>query len=255
MQRIDFSVFTKPWPDLPVDRLGRKLAGLGFDGVELPVRPGFQVEPQDAEQTLPDTVRRLADAGLHTFSVAGEIDEPMFAACAAAAVPMIRIMAPIGPDGYLASEQRMRSRLEAAVPLCERYQIRVGIQQHHGRFVSTSAGLRRLVGGLPTRHICAVWDAGHDALAGEEPDLGLEQVWSYLGMVNLKSAYYRKSSGAWKAHFVDGTSGLARWPDVVAYLVKRSYSGVLCLTAQYSVADALDDLVAGDLRYARSLFY
>lgn len=255
MHRFEWSVFTKPWPDLPAGQLGPKLARMGFDGVELPVRAGFQVEPEAAGETLPDFVRQLAEAGLSTFSVAGEIEEPMFAACAAAGVPMIRIMAPIGPAGYHAGERELRSRLEAALPLCERYQIRIGIQQHHGRFVSTSAGLRCLVDGLPARYICAVWDAGHDALAGEDPDLGLEQVWSHLGMVNLKSAYYRRSAESWTPHFVDGAGGLARWADVGACLVKRAYSGVVCLTAQYTDArDSLEDLITGDLRYARSLF-
>lgn len=47
------SVFTKPWPKLSVDELGELVSQLGFDGVELPVRPGFQLEPDQVEQELP----------------------------------------------------------------------------------------------------------------------------------------------------------------------------------------------------------
>lgn len=38
-----FSVFTKPWR-MPLPDLGRHVQSLGFSGVELPVRPGYQVE-------------------------------------------------------------------------------------------------------------------------------------------------------------------------------------------------------------------
>ena len=32
---------------MPLPELGQKAHGLGFHGIELPVRPGFQVEPQN----------------------------------------------------------------------------------------------------------------------------------------------------------------------------------------------------------------
>lgn len=35
-----WSVFTKPWREPQVGALGELVAGMGFDAVELPVRPG-----------------------------------------------------------------------------------------------------------------------------------------------------------------------------------------------------------------------
>ena len=46
MGQFRFTVFTKPWR-MPIGELGAFVGGLGFSGVELPVRPGFQVEPED----------------------------------------------------------------------------------------------------------------------------------------------------------------------------------------------------------------
>ena len=43
---ISYTVFTKPWPSKSLSELGAFVKGLGFDGVELPVRPKFQVEPE-----------------------------------------------------------------------------------------------------------------------------------------------------------------------------------------------------------------
>ncbi len=53
---IVYSVFTKPWKTMELARLGAFVSGLGFDGIELPVRPGYQVEPETAV-TLPKAAR------------------------------------------------------------------------------------------------------------------------------------------------------------------------------------------------------
>ena len=45
MTKVSFSVFTKPWKTQPLVEVGELVKRLGFDGIELPVRPGFQVEP------------------------------------------------------------------------------------------------------------------------------------------------------------------------------------------------------------------
>ena len=96
-----FSVFTKPWKTLPLPRLGEFVRGLGFDGIEFPVRPGYQVGPDDVED-LPRAARQLAEFDVKIFSVAGPTDEATIAACAEAGVPTIRVMARIGEgEGYL----------------------------------------------------------------------------------------------------------------------------------------------------------
>jgi hypothetical protein len=53
---ISFSVFTKPWK-LPLPEPAKMVAGWGFGGIELPVRPGFQVLPENLERDLPRAVR------------------------------------------------------------------------------------------------------------------------------------------------------------------------------------------------------
>jgi hypothetical protein len=50
-------------------------------------------------------------------------------------------MVAIGPEGYLATEERTRRELDALLPLLERYQMAVGVQNHNGRFVSNAMGL------------------------------------------------------------------------------------------------------------------
>jgi sugar phosphate isomerase/epimerase len=257
---ISFSVFTKPWKEKSVFELGSFISGLGFDGVEFPLRDGYQLEPADAAQ-LPQLVKQFADHGLKIFSVASEATERVFAGCAEAGIPMVRIMPSITHEhGYLASEQLAREQIDKLLPLCEKYGIKVGCQQHYGNNVVDSAGLRSLLEPYDPKYVGAIWDAAHDSLAGQQPEFGLDIVWSQLCMVNLKNAYYKRLNGPeaesaqWKQYFTSGRQGLASWPRTAAYLQKRNYNGVICLTAEYTKEEETDRLIKEDIAYAKSLF-
>jgi len=255
---ISFSVFTKPWK-MPLCELGEFVARLGFDAIELPVRPGYQVDPESVRQ-LPTAALQLAKSGVRIASVAGPTDEPTVIACAEAGVPVIRTMVQIGPEGYLSSVVGAQATFDALLPALEKWHVMVGVQNHCGRFVSNSSGLRQLLEKYDPRHVGAVWDAAHSALGGEEPDLALEIVWPHLGMVNLKNAFWQRINGPeaehaeWKPYWTSGRQGLACWSRVAAELKRRGYQGVVCLTAEYDDHSAVDRLVAEDLAFARSLF-
>ncbi len=96
---IHWSMFTKPWPQLPLTELADLVAGMGFDAIEFPLRPGFQVDLADLPRSAVRASSILADAGLRISSVASTPSEPVFEACADLGIPVIRIMAPIAPAG------------------------------------------------------------------------------------------------------------------------------------------------------------
>jgi sugar phosphate isomerase/epimerase len=258
-KEVAFSVFTKPWKR-PIPALGQFLSGLGFDGIELPVRPGYQVEPQNVSRDLPKVVKQLRDHGLKIFSVAGPTDEETFAACAEVGIRVVRIMASIDDDGYLATEARLQRHFDDLLPLLDRYGITLGVQNHFGRFISNASGLRHLIEKYDPKHIAAVWDAAHNALQGEEPELALDLVSSHLCMVNLKNAFWKRLNGPeadiaeWTPYWTNGRHGLASWPRVVSELKRRQYRGTICLTAEYSDESQVDRLIAEDITYAKSLF-
>jgi sugar phosphate isomerase/epimerase len=264
--KILYSVFTKPWPTMALPELGAFVAGLGFDGVELPVRPGFQVEPGQVRD-LPKAAMTLAEHGVYIYSVAGPTDEATIAAYAEAAQasgmqerPTIRICVRIDQDeDYLSGEARLQREFDALVPLLDKYGVRLGIQNHCGRNVANAMGLRSLIARYDPRHIAAVWDAAHNALQGEDPDLALDIVWSHLCMVNLKNAYWKRMTGPeaevaqWHWYWTNGRQGLASWPRVAEGLKRRDYAGVICLTAEYSDHDAVNRLIKEDVAFAKGL--
>lgn len=257
---ITWSVFTKSWK-MPLAQLGRFVKGLGFDGVELPVRPGYQVEPERMAQDLPAAARVLADCGVKVCSIAGPTDERAIAACAEAGVPIIRVCEHVDPKkGYRAVEREIQARYDALLPTLKEHGVTIGVQNHCDAFIANAMGLLHLVEKYDPRRVAAVWDVAHCALNGEDPELAADILWPHLGMVNLKNAFWMRKNGPqaevaeWQHYWTTGRQGLASWPRVAAELNQRHYEGVICLTAEYSDESAVNRLIAEDIAFARSLF-
>ena len=257
---VQFTVFTKSWK-IPLPQLATFVKSLGVDGVELPVRPGFQVEPENVSNALAEAVRILADHGLKIGSVAGPTDQRTIVACGEAGIPLIRTMVPIPREkDYLSAIADCQRQWDQLVPTLEQHGVAVGVQNHCDRYIANAMHLRHAIEMYDPRHICAVWDAAHNALQGEDADLALDIVWSHLRMVNLKNAYCRRTSGPeaevaqWEYYWTTGRQGRADWPWVAEELNRRDYNGDICLCAEYSDHDAVDRLIAEDVEFAKSLF-
>lgn len=272
---ITWAVFSKPWPMLAAEDLAGLVSRLGFTAIELPVRKGFQVSPDRVQQDLPEFRRALADAGVAMVSIAAEPDAAAFDACAAAEVPLIRIMLDVGADGMRAAKDMALRRLERWEPLAQRSGVGIGIQPHHGRYLSSTSDVLRIAEHFDPAVVSVIWDAAHAALAGEETDLSLGDASSRLSMVNLKNALYeplqtdadvsgRRANAdgpvpagpaEWRTKFVPGPTGLADWSTVATELRRLEYSGPICLSAQYDGQDDpafdLETVVTTDLRYAK----
>ncbi len=262
------TVFTKPWPEKGLSQLADFVAGLGFDGIELPVRPGFQVTPEKVASDLPGAAKIFRERGIAIRSVAGPENEATVRAMGEAGIPILRIMAKIDmKTGYIASIEEMRKRWDSLLPALEKNNVTIGVQNHCDYFVGSAMGLVALIGKYDRRHVSAVLDPAHCGLAGEPDDLAIEVAWPHLALVNLKSGFWRMITGPevedvqWKKYWTTGRFGITSWPRVVSELGRRGYKGDYCLTAEYSnpdgtgdlKGDAVDRLIRDDLALARSL--
>lgn len=233
------TVFTKPWREPELEELADVVAEMGFDGVELAVRPGYQVDPETALEGLPEAVSIFEKRGLAIESVATELSARMVAACAAAGVPILRTMLPVDPEtGYLESVKRFQEQARAMIAEVEKTGVRIGVQNHCGNYVGTAAGLMAALEPLPESFV-AVLDLAHTTLCGEPVRYALEIARPRLAMVNLKNAI--RVAGPENAHeeltwirrWVGAKEGLTPWSEVVAELRRSNYAGPVCLTAEY----------------------
>ncbi|MAI23605.1 MAG: xylose isomerase [Crocinitomicaceae bacterium] len=238
--RSPITVFTKPWKTLASEQLAALIAELGFDGVELPIREGFQVEPENIESHLVETARAFNDAGLKIFSIAGDLDEKTVRACGAAGVPILRTMLKIESGlSYFESVERFRSNCSDLAGALEESKVRIGLQNHCEEYVSSSIGIMHAIEPIDSNQVSAVLDLGHTGLEGELEETAIDIAWSRLSMINLKNAI-RYSDGEdangateWKRTWVPGKEGFTSWKKAMDELKNRKYTDPICLTAEY----------------------
>ncbi len=259
------TVFSKPWKR-SIPQLGEKLASLGVDGLELPVRPGYPVTAENMQVELPKAVAELKKFGLTVCSVASTKDEATIAACGAAGVPILRDAIAIDmTKGYLRSVDDHRRLFESLIPSLERNHVTLGIQNHCDHFVGSAIGLIHAIGDFAPHHVGAVLDVAHCGLDGEPEDMAIDIAWSHLIMVNLKNAFRMRTNGPetaarWRTWWTTGKHGFASWRNTAALLQAHNYAGPICLTAEYSeipggeAEDGIIPLIKEDIEYARSLF-
>ncbi len=237
----NYSVFTKPWSKKSVPELIEIVRGMGYNAIEFPLRDGAQVCPAEAEEKLPLLVKELADGGIRIDDVASSLEERVFAACAASGIPMIRVMYnPSSITDAVKDEEAYIRTLDAAIPLCEKYGVKIGVQMHYGYGACTTSDMMRVVGKFDPKHVGAIWDAAHSGLAGEQPEQAIDLCMSHLVLVNFKAARYqmlgRDEDGAavYRPYFCPGSDGQCSWPRAVKHLKKRGYEGTWCMPAEYT---------------------
>ncbi len=69
-------IFTKPFQSLTYDELADRIAELGFDGVEAPIRDGGHIEPAAVPDELPKMVEALRKRNLELTVMTSSINDP-----------------------------------------------------------------------------------------------------------------------------------------------------------------------------------
>ena len=246
---------SKYFTDLTVQRLGRKAAELGYDGIDINVRPGHAIDPTTALAALPDAVRVWREQGLSCPMATAPVDfldphspeaEPMYAACESAGVPRLKMgMWRFNPgDDYWGSVDAARAALEGFAMLSERHGVQTCYQVHSGPYLgSNCAGLMHLIRDLDPRHVGAYPDTGHIALDGEDWDLGFSMVRDYISVVGVKDAHHAPQPPGrvppYVARFVKLGSGSVDWRRCLAALRSTGFDGPLSVHTEYSFEEAI----------------
>lgn len=261
---MKLTVFTKPFKD-EIPALGKRIAALGVDGIELPVRPGYPVNMENVATELPKAAKLLKDEhGLTIESIApvftkdgAELTPRLFEACHKAAVPIIRICPePLANESYPDAEKRWQKLFLGLAPALDASNVALGIQNHSGRNIPVHAlGLRSLLAPLPAKSVGAVWDVAHNSLEGENLTFALELVYGpHFKMLNLKNGYKKRNdNGRWQTYWCKGDEGVADWKATVEAVKKRGFNGVICLSGEYSEPGGAEKYLTGDIAYAKRL--
>lgn len=269
MSDIALTVFTKPWTE-PLEQLAEKVAGLGLDGVELPIRPGYQVQPENVTTSLPVAVRILKSRGLEIKSAAAPLEPTIIRACGDAGIPILRSMVGIelSKAGYAETIAAHRRLWDSLIPVLDKAGVAIGIQNHSGNNVGSAIGLYHLMEKYDPRHVCAILDMAHAAIAGEPTELAVDLLWPRMrGLINFKAAFRERANGPeeaeaeYRTHWTIAAHAAYSWSGLVADLMKRGFKGTFCLPGEYSdpagapqrMGDDVLPYLRKDIAYLKSL--
>jgi len=263
-------LFTKLFRGLSVEAMAEAASKVGFEGIDLLIRSGHQVEPDKPEGILA-TVRTLGEAGLTVPMATTDVTDPevlpterLFASCAEAGITVIRLgywnYDPM--IGYASLLETARRNLSDLAAIAQRTDIRLAIQLHGGTIHGSGAQTAALLAGCDPKVIGAYADPGNQTVQDgrEEWQFTLDVLRPWLCCIGMKNGGWFASEIAasgqrrWRSDWLGLADGMVPWDDIVSHLVATGYDGLLSFHSHYEVPlPQVLDQTRTDLNYVRRL--
>ncbi len=255
-------IFSKHLAQLDWAALGAKAREMGFDGIDLTVRPKGHVLPERVAEDLPRALEAIRKAGSDVLMVTTDLKsaadaaaEPTFAAMRGLGLKLYKV----GYWRYSARErieqtlERCRADFKALVELGARYGVVAGLHNHSGEYVGCAVwDFRELLKGAAAAQAGYYFDPGHATVEGGAFGwrASLDLAVSRLKMSAIKDFYWEKRDGRWRMAWCPLGQGMVNWPEIFKAYAKAGYSGPLSLHVEYGKDDPGD--IARDLAYMKA---
>lgn len=231
------------------EKLGEKAIELGFDGIDICIRPGHPINENNVTNSLPKAAKIWRKQGLVCPLATAPVSmtdpstievERFYAACSEAGIPRLKIgfWKFHGKKDYWQILADARIKLEKFALLTEKFGVQTCYQIHSGPCIgSNCAGLMHLIHGFNPTQIGAYPDLGHLVLDGEDWEMGLSMMGNYLSVIGIKDAIYvQQSKGKipnFQPCFVKMGEGCIDWLRCFELLKKIGFDGPLTVHTEY----------------------
>jgi sugar phosphate isomerase/epimerase len=263
-------LFTKLFKGQTIEEVGAVGSRLGFDGIDLLVRNGFQAEPGKPEG-IAAAVNRLKADGLTVPMATTDLTNPdaldtkrLFAAFAESGIGVVRLgYWNYDPKiGYASIFDTARGHLDKLAELAEDAGITLTIQLHGGTIHGSGAQTAELLRGHDPNVIGVYPDPGNQTVQDGREDwrFTFDVLKPWINTVGVKNGGWFQSTLAesgqrtWHADWLGLADGMVPWDQIIGHLVATKFDGLLTLHSHYEVpyAQVLDQ-TALDLNYVKRL--
>ena len=238
-------MFSKHLQDLDFERLGEEVSKMGFDGVDLTVRKGGHIEPENAKVRLPAAKEALKKFNLSlpmittNFTDASEpFAAEVFSVAADCGVKFIKLgywrYREFGSLEHLIDVSR--KSLEGIAKLAERNNVCAVVHTHSDNFLTASPFvLAKLLEGFDPKFVGAYVDAGHIFVEGGLMgwQQGLEVLSGKVRVVACKDFAWFRENNRWTAKVVPIGEGIVRWREFFACLRQIGFDGPISVHSEY----------------------
>jgi len=225
--------FTKCLQFLNFDQIGEVLARLGFDGADITVRPGGQIEPENVKAELPGAVNTLKKSGVSLPMMVSEVtdadDKISVETLKVAADSGIRYyrMGWIAYDFKKTIQQNLdvfKGKFEKLAKLNEKLGIHGGYQNHSGLHVGAPVwDLYELLKDVDPKYLGVQYDIRHAVTEGGYSwMLGMKRVEPWIRTICIKDFVWGKNpNGTWRHQNVPLGVGMVNFDEFL-----KEYAGL-----------------------------
>ncbi|MFQ5998869.1 MAG: sugar phosphate isomerase/epimerase family protein [Candidatus Bathyarchaeia archaeon] len=242
-------IFSKHLQWLDYQGMAETAAQIGFDGVDLTVRPRGHVLPERAEDDLPKAVEAVNKAGLKVYMITTAIRDPndvhtdrILRTASQLGIKYYRL-GYLKYDDSLGIERSLeahKATLSELGKLNKLYRIHGAYQNHAGTGVGGPVwDIWYLIKDLNPKWIGCQYDIKHATHEGGRSwPLGLKLLKKYIKITAIKDFKWVKEDGKWRGQHVPLSEGMV---DFVAYfkLAKQlDISGPISMHFEYPLGGA-----------------
>lgn len=261
-------LFTKLFLGKSLDDIASTANELGFDGIDLLIRAGHQVEPNDPGQ-IPAAVRTLEAAGLSVPMATTDITDPalvpteaILAACAEAGIRVIRLgyWRYDPATGYRTILDSARRDLDVLARLARNAGVTLALQLHGKTIHSSGAQALVLLQDHDPAVLGAYPDPGNQVVqeGRENWRFTFDALAPWLCCVGVKNggwfpgALAESGQRHWVADWLGLSEGMVPWDDILTHLAATGYDGLLSFHSHYETPfEQVMNQTRLDLAFAR----
>lgn len=262
-KRPALCVFSKHMANLDYSQLGAKAKAIGFDGVDLTVRPKGHVLPERVAVDLPRAVEAIRKHGLSVPMITTDLKDASDAAARPTFETMKKLGIPLYKVGYWRyvkgkpldeSIAQAKKDLQSLLSLGREYGVALGLHNHSGEYFGCSVwDYREILAGVPGREAGYYFDPGHSFIEGGLNGwrVSLDVVLPRLKMVAVKDFHWEKQNGKWRTVWCPLGEGMVDWKAEFTAFAKAGFTGPISLHSEYPGGEE-DAAMQKDFNYMKS---
>jgi sugar phosphate isomerase/epimerase len=241
-------LFSKHLPAMDWKRLALAVKKLGFDGVDLTVRPGGHVLPERAAGDLPKAVEAIRAEGLKVpmittalTSASDPTAKPILSTAGKLSIPFFK------PGYYRYSFADVRSELQKAMndfrsltEVSKQSGVQCGFHNHEGYIGAQLWDVAQTIDQLDPKWVGYYFDIRHAVAEGGGAGwkIALNLVAPRIKMIAVKDSYWEKTSKGWRQVNCPLGEGQVDWKAYFKLLRQANFQGPISLHLEYEIAGA-----------------
>lgn len=250
------SIFSKHLQWLDYKEMAKAVREMGFDGVDLTVRPQGHVLPGRVEEDLPKAVEAVSREGKKVYMLTTAIDDAddplthkILKTASSLGIKHYRMGWGHYDDARSVEENisSMQMKLAKLAMLNEKYSISGEYQNHSGvaregiYFGSPIWDLARVLKNINSRWLGSQYDILHATVEGANTwSLGMKLISPYIRSVDIKDFLWTKKNGKWISETVPLGKGMVDFKEYFGLIKKLGINVPVCMHFEYPLGGAED---------------